>query len=430
MGARRGSRRAARVPRWGAALAIALASGGPAHASHTVFSAAVDRIEIDGNVYGAPGGALDLVDEFDDGVLAPNWALLVGSAEEAGGVVTLHDPGFHVPFGPPLDVSQVESAEEFTNGAGDGTATAWFTGPLPSPDREFNLQIYGIGSAVEAAGLTFQNLSAGAAAQMSPPAPVGYSVSQQVTQLDFATLSFHTVQTNTVAVGAASITGPIVLRFAFDDTTDLMTTSFSVNGGATFRSPFPPMPVFLGIDEGEILLGAATVGVPAPEPPRPIALRTLDVKSAGPPATRQVKYLARQFNVPLFGDPKVGGASLNVDLDGTTACFVMPAAGWSGKLGSYKYRDPGGLYGPVRVAGLKRTGYTIAIKIGLSGKSAPLDLVPPDPGVHGDFTFDVANRSSFCSTTDGGTIKPNTTKRFRVKDAPPPAACVLPSCTP
>ena len=52
----------------------------------------------------------DLVDEFDDGALAPNWQLAVGTAEETGGALHLKNPGAHVDVGYTVDVSEVASA--------------------------------------------------------------------------------------------------------------------------------------------------------------------------------------------------------------------------------------------------------------------------------------------------------------------------------
>src|SRR5262245_19261702 len=85
----------------------------PRTASALPFSSSVQRFEADGNVYGSADGVFDLVDEFDDGVLAPNWAILLGTAVESGGVLTLRDPGLQVPLvGLPQEISTVESTAE------------------------------------------------------------------------------------------------------------------------------------------------------------------------------------------------------------------------------------------------------------------------------------------------------------------------------
>ena len=50
-----------------------------------------------------------------------------------------------------------------------------------------------------------------------------------------------------------------MLRLSFDDATDLMTASFSLDGGATFQSPFPAIEAFTVLSGATVLLGAAAV---------------------------------------------------------------------------------------------------------------------------------------------------------------------------
>jgi hypothetical protein len=68
--------------RFGWALALAALSPLllPTTGHALSFSSSVQRFEADGNGYGSADGVFDLVDEFDDGVLAPNWHVLLGSA--------------------------------------------------------------------------------------------------------------------------------------------------------------------------------------------------------------------------------------------------------------------------------------------------------------------------------------------------------------
>src|SRR5262245_53546076 len=102
------------------------------------FSSSVERFEADGNEYGSPGGALDLVDEFDDSTIAPNWAILLGTATEAGDALTFHDPGVLAPLvGLPQELSVVEGTTDVADGAGNFTLTSyWDPTPLPV-NRQF-----------------------------------------------------------------------------------------------------------------------------------------------------------------------------------------------------------------------------------------------------------------------------------------------------
>src|SRR5262245_14480030 len=113
--------------RLSAVLTVLVVSSAPRIASALPFSSSVQRFEADGNAYGSADGVFDLVDEFDDGVLAPNWAPLIGTAVESGGVLTVRDPGLTVPLvGLTQEISTVESTEELANGAGNFVVTAYW----------------------------------------------------------------------------------------------------------------------------------------------------------------------------------------------------------------------------------------------------------------------------------------------------------------
>jgi len=73
-----------------APLAMCLTLAPPSLA--LTFSSSCDRFEIDGNTFGPADGTLDFVDEFDSGMLAPNWTVLLGSAQETGSDVIVHSP--------------------------------------------------------------------------------------------------------------------------------------------------------------------------------------------------------------------------------------------------------------------------------------------------------------------------------------------------
>src|SRR5262245_51011347 len=150
-------------------------SAAPRDAWALPFSSAVQRFEADGNAYGSADGVFDLVDEFDDGVLAPNWAVLLGTAIESGGALTVRDPGVTAPLvGVSQEITTVESEEELANGLGDFVITSyWDPAPLPA-NRQFFFQLYGTTPVIEASGITVSNLDAATAAASG--LPVGYSV--------------------------------------------------------------------------------------------------------------------------------------------------------------------------------------------------------------------------------------------------------------
>ena len=252
------------------------------------FSSSVQRFEADGNGYGSADGVFDLVDEFDGGTLAPNWSILLGSAEESGGVLRLHDPGVteHL-VALAQEISAVEGAVELGNGDGNFTITSyWDPAPLPT-NRQFFFQLYGIGASVEAQGLTVNNFDAANAAAAG--APVGYSIGRERT---FPLGGDPTVQ-DYVAIDPSTITGPIVLKMTFDDATDLLTCSFSLDGGLTFQTPFAPIQAFEVVPDAEVLLGAAALPEPPPPPPACSNLDKAKAKFSKLDSLNHQKFTAR-----------------------------------------------------------------------------------------------------------------------------------------
>ena len=251
------------------------------------FSSSVERFEADGNVYGSADGVFDLIDEFDDGVLAPNWAPLLGTALESGGRLTLTSPGITVPLlGLPQEISAVESAAELQNGEGSFTITSyWDPTPLPE-NRQFFFQLYGITPGgvpvIEASGITVNHFDAATAAGAG--APAGWSIGRQ---RFFASGSQEPPVQDYVAIDPLELTGPIVLRLSFDDATDLLTASFSLDGGTTFQSPFAPLQAFELLSEAEVLLGAAAVPASTIPPCAGISSLKATFKRLHLPAGRQ-----------------------------------------------------------------------------------------------------------------------------------------------
>jgi hypothetical protein len=303
---------------------------------------------------------------------------------------------------------------------------------LPGTDRLFHLQLFGQDNSleIEAAGIAVTNLSPETAAAYSPPALPGLVVSQTLSYRDDGYSDLEILDYDAVPIDAGAVTGRIVLRLAFDDDTDLLTTSFSLDGGTTFQSPFPARPVFRRASAHHILPGAAAVNQPGIHPTQFLDLHRFEAKAR--PAARAVTLQVRRFNVPVFDKPNQGGATLNLGLDGTTQCFAMPASGWRevSAVGKYKYTDRTGARGPVRSAYLSRLGHVFNLKVQIAGTAETVAIAPPDPGVQLDATLSMAGLTSYCASSAGGTIRTNTDRAFRVETAPAPASCALEACGP
>jgi hypothetical protein len=370
----------------------------PALASHTVFSGSCDRFEVDGNVFGPADGTPDQVDEFDDGVLGPNWATLVGTVTESGGFLTAHNPGFDVSFFPgvTIDASNAENTTDVVNGGGDFTATSYWTTTLPDVNRGYHFQLYGIGSGVEAAGLTVNNSDGTIASTQG--AFVGYSITQAVT---FVLGASGVPQSDSVQIQASDLTGPLVLRMAFDDASDTLTCSFSLDGGVTFQSPFPPLHVFQVVDEHEILIGASSVTANGPPPgacgatfysphlqlkrllaglgDQGLTFKTrigipFNFPGAFRPSTDGVDFLVEDVPVPILLEAPAGGPGSGCD----------PRDGWivSGNGSRYQYRNysdalppdctPGSAGGLTKVKYLDRRARRNEVRLSFSVNDAAI----------------------------------------------------------
>jgi hypothetical protein len=413
-----------------ALLALALCVLPSVSRAEATFFAALDRIEIDGNRFGPADGTADFVDEFDDGALGPPWVPILGSSIETAGVLAFHSPGTHMPFTPSVDASDVELTDTVVNGAGNYTVTSYWTSGLPGTDQLFHLQLFGQNPEVEAAGIQVSNLSPEKAAQFSPPALPGLAVSQILSYRDDGYSDLEILSYDAVPIDAASVTGRIVLRLAFDDATDLLTTSFSLDGGATFQSPFPALPAFTRVSAYYVLPGAAAIAQPGILPTQFLELKRFETRAAS--KTRTVIYQVRRFNVPIFVKPTAGGATLNVKVDGTAQCFDLPASGWTevSPIGKFRYKDRTGAHGPVRSALLSTFAHTFTFNVKIAGTAATLALAPPNPGVEVDGTLSLAGLATYCSSSAGGSIRTNTERDFRVESAPAPATCAVEACQP
>jgi hypothetical protein len=430
---------------WPMVFALAAVTGLPARAiaSHHVFSYSVDRFEVDGNVFGPVDGTLDYVDEFDNGTIVPDWVALLGTNLESGGVVTLKNPGTDYTIGGvSVDVSNIENEDAVANGSGDFTATAYWLPSLALTDQEFHFQLYELGPVIESVGL-----SVGSASAAVPPAIIGPSISQALTQISG---TYNTLAYNTISIDPNDVTGQIVLRISFDDASNTVTNSFSLDGGTTFQSPFPALPAFVGVSEYEFLLGAGVIegpppagtptatptpaATPTPTPlptPQMVGLRLLMVKNPSGPAFRKIVYKVKDFGHTVAGNPLASGATWNLKLDDMSQCFSMPAAGWSA-IGSkgFKYVDSSALYGAVRKARIKKSGNVFSIKAIVLGGQGPVNIVPPNPGVQADTNLSFGNGAEYCSSTAGAALGPNSATTFKAKGALAPATCNVPACPP
>lgn len=414
-----------------ALLTLALCVGpSPSWASHSMFFSSLDRIEIDGNIFGPADGTPDFTDDFDDGVPGASWRSMMGTSTETSGVLTFHNPGMDLPSVPSMDASNVEHMQTLVNGAGNYTITSYWLPILPGIDRLFHLQVYGLGPSIEAAGISVSNLSATTAALYSPPGLPGLAISQTLSYRDDGYADVEVLAFDAVPLDPASVTGIIALRLSLDDATDLLTTSFSLDGGATFQSPFPALWMFARANVHHILPGAAALEQRRIHPTQFLDLQSFEVKSRR--STRTVTYFAKRYNVPLFDRPTDGGVTLNLALDGVTQCFHMPESDWKEITvdSNYRYTDRRRAHGPVKSARFTRYGRVFKVKVQIVGTADDVAFMPPNPGGQMDATLSFAGTTAYCTSSAGGSIRANTDRVFRVDEAPGPATCTIEDCEP
>jgi hypothetical protein len=221
-------------------LAAAFLTAHPALASHTVFSYQVDRVEADGNNFGPIGGVPDFVDDFDDGVIGPNFGVAFGSAHESGGSLFLTSPGTHFPApdGSSLDLTVVAhiGPRLIEEGGGDLTATAYWVPILPSLGQHWHFSLYAFG---ENSFLDNETFGLGIRRTAT-----GLEIDQHLIELDVANGIYRNTMIDVVPIADADVTGEIAFRIHYANATSTATTEFSLDGGTTWQSPFPAAPVF------------------------------------------------------------------------------------------------------------------------------------------------------------------------------------------
>src|SRR5262249_48204626 len=136
--------------------------------------------------------------------------------------------------------------------------------------------------------------------------------------------------------------------------------------------------------------------------------KLLVVAPADSPHGRRILAIAKEgkgSTNTVVGDPTVGGATLRVVANGgsdTDQTFSLPAAGWSGATGGFKYTNKT-TGGAVRSAQISRTGAGIfRIRVSIRDTSGPVNNVPPNPGTDGGLVLTLGGGGdSYCVAFGG-----------------------------
>lgn len=215
------------------ASGVVFLSARPARASHTIFDYGFDHAEVDGQPYGAMDGTPDFTDEFNDGVPAPWGDMYLGTVSESGGLIHLTNPGTDVGGVVDWSVSPLMGGVA-TDGGGDVCFTAVWP-PVSIPTNGMALAAFGDGNTFEGTGIGLANPDADAAASFGIPSGLSIVLGHTSPALSFMGVS----------IMESDITGPVHMRICLDDAADEWNTAISLDGGATFLTPFAPVPTFL-----------------------------------------------------------------------------------------------------------------------------------------------------------------------------------------
>lgn len=203
----------------------------------TPYAFSVDQIMLQGNV---PGFA---VDDFDDGIIAP-WAISFPTVVESGGVVTLSNPGkIDISLFDNYLVSEEESVLRLNDnlgvidGAGEFVVQSKWLPIVPAQDQFFSMCTFldnPFGVELESINIGIFNIDPLLADLFGVPAGLTIFFEESFEEPDMEIRQLF-------PVAAEDIRDNILFSLYFDDSNDLFTGEFSLDGGATFQSPFDPI---------------------------------------------------------------------------------------------------------------------------------------------------------------------------------------------
>ncbi len=199
------------------------------------YTFSVDRFESVGNLPGT------FVDDFNDGVIGPNWEIDDPTAIESGGVVIFSNPG--TPSSMTLgnlnissQMSYISTRSPFllADGQGDFSGTSTWSPIIPGMNQFYGMHI-SVEGTNEDIGIGVYNFDTSLADffGITPGLAVYFLRTNDVSAGDFDAQSF--------SIDPADITSSILLRLSFDDDTNQFTGGFSLDGSTPDQGQFSSM---------------------------------------------------------------------------------------------------------------------------------------------------------------------------------------------
>lgn len=165
--------------------------------------------------------------------------------------------------------------------------------------------------------------------------------------------------------------------------------------------------------------------------------KKLIVKVTTPVDRRKLTMVALERNTPntLLGDPTVGGATVELRLNGgtpTSQTIALPGGTfWKVVNGGFKYKDAHGANGPVKSLRVKRTPSSkFIMKLIVLGKNGPMFVFPPNPGSSGCVAISLGGGDRYSVQFGSESLLTNNgDKLFRAKIPIFEAVCPIGSTT-
>ncbi|MBU1054357.1 MAG: PEP-CTERM sorting domain-containing protein [Proteobacteria bacterium] len=207
---------------------VIVSFAGSVMAAPSPYAYSLDRFQVIGNL---PG---NIIDEFNDESIAPNWEVYDPTVVESGDMVTFRNPGTVGQITPNIssEMSYIGSMFNMEDGAGDYEGTSTWTNGIPGINQFY---LMGMSGSEEDISISFANFGPAMSELFGiPTGPVIlFDRFKDVETGDF--------DTQAMRVMPSDITGNILLRLSFDDVDKLYTGTYSLDGGATFLEPFAPI---------------------------------------------------------------------------------------------------------------------------------------------------------------------------------------------
>ena len=235
-----------------AQVALLLAAGA-ARANHSVFFYQLDSAGIVGNASGGAG----CFEDFAAGL--GGWFPALGNPVASGGFVEFENPGeVSGAFLPFYDVLlerediQAPATCDVVAGGGNATYTTEWVNAVPNLPGDFygHQFVYAVSlTFVEAIIVSVTRLDAGLAAEFG--LPPGLFISQSKLQLDSTDpddiVLASPIDTQLAPISEAELAGAtggrVYLRLVYDQDSVNVVASYSLDGGASYQSPFTAVDV-------------------------------------------------------------------------------------------------------------------------------------------------------------------------------------------